>query len=187
VNEKAALRYGAVATTLHWLIAAAIIGMLIVGKYMHGLPNTDPDKFVLYQLHKSTGITILALSLLRLVWRLTHAVPPLPAAMPAWERWAAHGMHFALYAAMVGMPLSGWARVSTDPIGIPTLWFGLFEVPHLPFGADRDLSYLFHEMHELGGNLLILLLVGHVLAALKHHFWDRDNVLKRMLPFTRVE
>ena len=180
-------RYGAVAMTLHWLIAAAIIGLLIVGKYMHGLPNTNPDKFALYQLHKSFGITVLALSLLRLGWRFTHPAPALPAAMPAWERWAAHGMHFALYAAMIGMPLSGWARVSADPIGIPTLYFGTFEVPHLPFGADRDLSYLFHEMHELGGNLLILLLVGHVAAALKHHFWDRDDVLKRMLPGTRVE
>jgi cytochrome b561 len=187
VIGNSAVRYGTVAMTLHWLIAVAIIGMLIVGKYMHELPDSDANKFALYQLHKSFGITILALTVVRIAWRLMHPAPPLPASMPMWERWAAHLSHFALYAFMLGLPLTGWLRVSTDLLQIPTLWFGLFEVPHLPVGPNDDISHVAHDTHELLGNALILLLIAHVGAALKHHFWDRDNVLKLMLPFTRVE
>jgi cytochrome b561 len=186
VNANIAVRYGTVAMTLHWLIALAIVGMLVVGKYMHGLPDSNPDKFALYQLHKSFGISILVLTVFRIGWRLMHAVPPLPATMPVWERWAANGSHFLLYALMLGMPVSGWLRVSTDRLGIPTLWFGLFEVPHFPLVSDTITRWM-HEAHELMGNMLIALLTIHVAAALKHHFWDRDNVMKRMLPFTRVE
>lgn len=186
MNDRAAQRYGTVAMILHWLIAAAIIGMLIVGKYMHEMDDNDAGKFALYQLHKSVGITIFALTVLRIVWRLMHPVPPLPASMPMWERWAAHGSHFLLYALMLGLPLSGWLHVSTDRLGVPTLWFGLFEVPHFPVVSDRLTEWM-EELHELLGNAMILLLIIHVGAALKHHFWDRDNVLKRMLPFTRVE
>jgi len=180
--------YGVVAMTLHWLIAAAIIGMLVFGKYMNGLPDTDANKFALYQLHKSVGITILVLSVARLGWRLVNVVPPLPAGMPAWQRWGAHLSHFGLYVLMIGIPLSGWARVSSDPIGIPTIWFGMFEIPPLPgLGVGKDISHDMHEAHELLGNAMILLLLLHVGAALKHHFWDRDTVLRRMLPFTNVE
>lgn len=186
MTDKTAVRYGTVAMILHWLIAAAIVGMLIVGKYMHDLSDSNPDKFALYQLHKSFGITTLALTLLRVGWRWAHPAPLLPATMPLWERWAAHGSHFLLYALMLGLPLSGWVRVSTDRLGVPTLWFGLFEVPHLPVVSDR-LTHWAHEAHELMGDAMIVLLIVHVGAALKHHFWDRDNVLKRMLPFTRVD
>lgn len=187
MNDSTAVRYGGVAMTLHWLIAAAIIGLLIVGKYMHGLADSHPDKFALYQLHKSFGISVLVLTVVRIGWRAMHPAPPLPAAMPVWERWAAHASHFLLYTLMLAIPLSGWLRVSSDTLGIPTLWFGLFEVPHLPVGASEEVSHLAHETHELLGNALILLLAIHVAAALKHHFWDRDAVMKRMLPFTRVE
>jgi len=184
-------RYGAVAMTLHWLIAAAIIGMLILGKYMHELDDNDPNKFALYQLHKSTGITILTLSVLRLVWRLVNVVPPLPAHMPAWERWAAHASHFLLYFFTIAIPLSGWAMVSASPLGVPTIWYRVFEVPHLPglqgLEDQEGVEESLEETHELLGNLLIVLLIVHVGAALKHHFWDRDSVLRRMIPFTRVE
>jgi cytochrome b561 len=129
---------------------------------------------------------VFALTLARIGWRFTHPAPPLPATMPNWERWAAHGSHFLLYALMLGIPLTGWLRVSTDRLGIPTLWFGLFEVPHFPLVSDT-LTHLMHDTHELMGNAMIVLLIVHVAAALKHHFWDRDSVLKRMLPFTRVE
>jgi cytochrome b561 len=178
-------RYGAVAMTLHWLIAAAIIFMLAFGKYMHGLPDSDPNKFAFYQLHKSIGITILVFSLARLGWRFVNVVPPLPAQMPNWQRWGAHISHFLLYALMIGLPLSGWLRVSTDRVGIPTLWFGLFEVPHFPLLSDR-ITHFMHDVHETSGNLMILLLIAHVAAALKHQIWDRDTVLRRMLPFTKV-
>jgi cytochrome b561 len=182
-------RYGTVALTLHWLIALGIIGMLTLGKYMHALPDTDASKFDLYQLHKSFGITILGLSVLRLVWRLVHRVPPLPAQMQGWERYAAHASHFLLYVLIIGIPLSGWALASSSPLGIPTIWFGLIEIPHLPglqgFADQRAAERQVHEVHEWLGNLMIVLLLIHVGAALKHHFWDRDEVLRRMLPFTK--
>jgi cytochrome b561 len=179
-------RYGTVAMGLHWLIAFAIIGLLAVGKYMHGLPDTDPDKFALYQMHKSFGITVFVLTLARVAWRFTQPVPALPASMPGWERLGARASHLLFYLLMLGLPLSGWLRVSTDRLGVPTLWFGLLEVPHLPVVSDT-LTHLAHDAHELLGNAMILLLLVHVGAALKHHFWNRDGVLKRMLPFTRVE
>lgn len=184
-------RYGTVAMTLHWLIALAVIAMLVIGKIMADLDNDDPNRFTLIQLHKSTGLTILFLTLLRIGWRLTNAVPPLPATMRTWERWAAHSTHFALYVLLLAIPLSGWANASSSSSGIPTVWFGLLEVPNLPGLQDspdrRELHEQAEETHELLGNLMILLLLLHVGAALKHHFWDRDNVLKRMLPFTRSE
>jgi cytochrome b561 len=181
-------RYGAIAMTLHWLIAFAIIGLLVVGKYMHGLEDSDPNKFALYQLHKSAGISVLALTVARLLWRIVNKVPGLPPGMPAWQRGLAHLSHFSLYFLMIAIPLSGWAMVSASPLGIPTFWFGLFQVPHLPglqgFEDQKDAEEIFEEAHELLGNAMILLAIAHVLAALKHHFWDRDNVFTRMLPFT---
>lgn len=184
-------RYGAVAVTLHWLIALGIIGMLALGKYMADLPNSDPSKFDLIQLHKSFGITILALSLLRVVWRLVNKVPALPAHMPTWERWAANASHVLLYVLIIAIPVTGWMVVSASPLGIPTIWFGQFEVPHLPglqgFADQHAAEDQLKETHELLGNLMIFLLVVHVAAALKHHFWDRDDVLVRMLPFTKVK
>ncbi|MBI1213058.1 MAG: cytochrome b [Alphaproteobacteria bacterium] len=184
-------RYGAVAVTLHWLIAIGIIGMLILGKYMADLPRADPSRFELIQLHKSFGITILALSVLRVLWRLVNKVPPLPPQMPAWQRYAANASHFLLYVLILAIPLSGWAMVSASPLGIPTIWFGQFEIPHLPglqgFADQHAVEGQLRETHELLGNLMIGLLIIHIGAALKHHFWDRDDVLIRMLPFTRVK
>ncbi|MBP6010991.1 MAG: cytochrome b [Alphaproteobacteria bacterium] len=179
-------RYGTVAMILHWLIAFAIISLLIIGKYMHGLPNSDPDKFALYQAHKSFGITVLVLTLLRILWRFMNKVPPMPAGMQAWQRFGAHASHVLLYVLALAIPLSGWAMVSASPLGIPTIWFGVAEVPHLPITPSEEGHEQFEEAHELLGNLMILLLIAHVVAALKHHFWDRDTVLRRMLPFTKV-
>ncbi len=186
MNSNAPTRYGTVAMTLHWLIALAIVGMLIVGKYMADLPNTDPNKFALFQLHKSFGITILTLTVLRIGWRLTHPVPALPPGMPAWQRWGAHISHYGLYALMLAIPLSGWAMVSASTLGIPTLLFGAVELPSLPITPDRETHEALEETHELLGNIMIGLLILHVVAALKHHFVDRDTVLRRMLPFTKV-
>lgn len=184
-------RYGAVAVTLHWLIAAAIVFQLGLGLYMSDLPLNDSSKFPLYQLHKSTGLTILALSVMRLGWRAFNRPPPLSAQMPGWERLAAHASHALFYLLMIGVPLAGWAMVSASPWNIPTIWFGQFQIPHLPGFAEvpdraatEDALKGLHKTLALAmGGLLIL----HVGAALKHHFWDRDSVLVRMLPFTRVD
>jgi cytochrome b561 len=120
---------------------------------------------------------------------MIHRVPPLPERMAAWERYAAQASHFLLYVLIVGIPLSGWALASSSPLGIPTIWFGQAEVPHLPglqgYADQHAVEDQVHEVHELLGNLMIGLLLIHVGAALKHHFWDRDDVLTRMLPFTK--
>jgi cytochrome b561 len=182
-------RYNTVAMLLHWLMAFTIIGLIIVGFVMGDLPRGDPLKFQLYQLHKSTGLTILALAVIRILWRLAHRPPALPASMQPWERFAASATHLAFYVLMLAVPLTGWAIASTSSSGVPTMWFGLFEVPALPGLPDGDNIEEIHEAaedaHDLLAKLTIALLLLHVGAALKHHFWNRDGVLKRMLPFVR--
>lgn len=179
-------RYSSVAAILHWTIAALIVGQIFGGMYMHGLPNSSPVKFDLYQLHKSFGLTVLALSLFRLGWRLTHKAPSLPAAMPGWQKFAARATHWIFYALMILTPLAGWAIVSVSPTDIPTKWFGLIPVPHLPFFggvADREaMEHLMEERHELLAQIILVLLVVHVAAALKHAVIDKDGVFTSMLP-----
>ena len=182
-------RYNTVAMLLHWLMALSIIALIVVGKVMSDLSGSDPLKFELYQMHKSAGLTILALALFRILWRLLHRPPALPSTMKPWERGAAAFTHLAFYILMIAIPLTGWAMASTSSSGVPTFWFGLFEVPALPglSGAEEmhDIHEASEEAHEILANLTILLLLLHVGAALKHHFWNRDDVLKRMLPFVR--
>ena len=192
-----ASRYTTVAVALHWAIAAAIVLDLFVGWWMHEAiedPRYAAPAIAAFQLHKSVGLTVLALSLLRLAWRLAHRPPALPAAMRAWERLAARAVHWAFYALMVAVPLSGWLYTSTQwredaPLSVPTLWFGLFKVPHL-FGLDTlppdrrsALAEGFGEAHELLAWTMAGLLALHVAAALKHRFIERDFVLASMRPW----
>ena len=193
-----AQRYTAVAIVLHWAIALAILLMLPLGFWMHlsvEAGNTGQGVFQAFQLHKSIGLTILALSLVRLGWRLAHKPPPLPAGMPAWEAFAARATHWAFYFIIIAMPLSGWLYVSAQwsheshqPLPVPTHWFGLFRVPNL-----FDLASQSHEVraqaadaaftaHYLMAYTAIALFVLHVAAALKHHFINRDETLAHMLP-----
>lgn len=192
-------RYSTVAIALHWVIALLIIGQIAGGFYAENLshaarasPPGDPVRAQVqevFQLHKSFGITILVLSLARLFWRLGHKPPPLPAAMPGWEKLAARGAHALFYVLMIGAPLGGWAIVSTSSFNVPTVIFGLFELPHLPFlsGLEQkeDVHELFEEMHRLAAFSIIGLLVLHVAAAIKHHFVNRDDVLANMAPILR--
>ena len=180
-------RYSTVAILLHWLIAVMIIGMVVMGIYMTGLPDARmSEKFELYQLHKSFGITVLLLSLIRLGWRLTHRAPPLPAEMPGWEQWAARLTHVAFYLLMIGIPLSGWAMVSASPWNLPTVLFGTIDWPHLPYFstvADKPATEgMLKDLHEALAFGTVALLLLHVAAALKHHFIEGDDVLARMLP-----
>lgn len=179
-------RYNNVAIVLHWTIAIIIIGQIAGGLYMHGLPNSSPIKFDLYQLHKSFGLSVLALSLFRLGWRFTHKTPPLPAAMPGWQKIAAKGTHWLFYFLMLMTPFAGWAIVSASPTEIPTKWFGLIPIPHLPFFADvvdrEAMEHGIAERHEQFAFAILFLLVLHVGAALKHHFADKDGVLRSMIP-----
>jgi cytochrome b561 len=198
----AAQRYTAVAIVLHWAIAFAIILMIPLGFWMHiqAEDGVATDQlFRAFQLHKSIGLTVLALSLVRLGWRLANPPPPLPAHMPGWERFAARASHWAFYALIIGLPLSGWLYVSAgwsihenEPLPVPTRYFGLFTVPHLfnlqaaSEGVREAAAEAAFTTHWLLAYTIIGLAALHVLAALKHHFFDRDEVLAHMVPFIRA-
>lgn len=178
--------YSKVARWLHWIIAILIIGLLIVGLLMMKIPreNTDLRIFV-FGWHKSFGILVLVLSILRLFWRLGHKPPTLPTHMPNWEKMAAHGTHVAFYIFMIAMPMVGWAITSTSRY--PSKIFQVIPLPSLPglgdLGEKRAQAHEFFEnAHEKLAYLAIALIVLHVGAALKHHFSDKDDVLARMIP-----
>lgn len=179
-------RYDAVAVTLHWLTVIAILCLLAMGWTMMSAKPGSPLQFVLFQWHKSVGITVLALTVLRLGWRLAHRPPPLPDTMPALEKLAAHLGHLGLYALLLGMPLTGWALVSTSPFNIPTVLYGVIPFPHLTFpaelGTKASLNATFTSAHVAGVWVMVALVVVHAAAALRHHFVLRDTVLTRMLP-----
>jgi len=179
-------RYTLVAITLHWLIALGIIGMIALGWIMGDIEDRA-QQYALIQLHKSFGITILLLSVARLVWRLMNPPPPEPP-MPAWQILTANAVHVAFYALIIIMPLTGWIMVSASPTGIPTKLFQTIPWPHLPFlsSMSHDAKEAFHGpiefVHSKLAWVIIVLIVVHVAAALKHQFIDRDNVLHRMIP-----
>jgi cytochrome b561 len=187
------LRYGQVAMAFHWIIAALLIANIALGLYMSDLPRTDPNKFAIFQLHKSIGLTVLVLSVLRLGWRLMNPVPRLPPGMHPLVRAFARGTHYFFYFLIIAIPLSGWLMVSASPLGNGTSYFGLFTWPNLPFwaGETREQLHGVHETYEFVHVYLawtaIVLVPIHVAAALYHHFLLRDDVLRRMVPWTEVE
>ena len=172
------LQWGAVSKLLHWLVAVLVVAMAWLGLTMGELPN-GPDKVATYALHKSIGLTILALVVLRLAWRL-HAGAPRPlAGTPAWQERIAAFTHGALYLLLLAMPLSGWMLNSAA--GFPLQWFGLLDVPAL-VGEHPDLHERAEAMHELLFWIMALLVLAHVAAAVFHHVFLRDATLARMLP-----
>ena len=178
-------RYTAVAILLHWLIGLAIIFMLGLGLVMTQLPLPLMTKFQYFQLHKSIGITILLLVLLRIAWRLGHTPPPLPP-MPRAEHGAAVGTHWLLYALMLFMPLTGWAIVSAAKRTIPTVLYGVIPWPHLPVLSTLDdkgpAEAATKALHLYGAWILIALVLLHIAAALRHYLIVHDDVLQRMIP-----
>lgn len=181
-------RYNGVAMGLHWLIAALILTNIALAWWfesLHGLAKVPPT-----QIHKSIGITVLMLTLLRLVWRLLFRPPPMPPSMPAWERLAAHAIHALLYVIMLGMPLTGWAMSSASRLirVFPITWFGLFRWPtinalaSLPPDRMKSAHDLFFTLHSGGAWLAYGLVTLHVLAALRHQFVKNNEMLWRMLP-----
>lgn len=177
-------RYTKTAIALHWTIAVLIVGLIIFGLLMTN-PNM-PNRFVIYQLHKSFGILVLILSVFRLVWRWLHKPPPLPEHMKRWEKFAARSTHIAFYGVMIGMPLLGWALVSASPLPIPTELFWIVPWPDIPFIPESEaLERVFEFLHGNIGKLTIGLILLHAGAAMKHHFVNKDNVFARMMPWAR--
>ena len=186
MSRSTSQRYDDIAVIFHWAIALLIIGLLIVGKYMTSLEENDPVRFVLTQWHKSFGITVLILSVLRLLWRFTHKPPPALASIALWQQHAASLVHGLLYVLMFTLPITGWIMVSASPLNLDTVLFNVIPWPHLP-GVDTlenrgDISHAFNDYHEIAGTILILILLAHIGAAFKHHFLDKDKTLIRMLP-----
>lgn len=185
-------RYGTVAMTLHWLIAALVLINIYLGLSFDFYQKGDAALFQVVQIHKSIGLTVLTLSILRLLWRLVNPVPPLPAGMSPLLKFLAHATHYLLYFLIIAIPLSGWAMVSSSRLGLPTMYFGLFQWPHIgflaamPLDQKKMLSGQFSEMHELLAWSAIVLVTLHVAAALYHQFFRRDEVLKRMLPGAQI-
>lgn len=175
--------WGAVAQFLHWAVALAVIGLCVVGLLMQELP-ASPTKIKIYALHKSVGITVLALVILRLLWRLVDRRPPHPASMPRWQRTLSALTHALLYALLLAMPLSGWLYNSASNFALR--WFNLFSIPPLT-GPDPAIKAWAQDLHSIGFYTLGLLFALHVGAALRHHYVERDATLRRMLPFVRKE
>ena len=174
-SAPTAERYTAAAITLHWLLALLITATFCVGLYMTGLP-LSPTRLKFFNWHKWAGATILALSVLRLLWRLAHRAPaPLPA--PAWQHRLARIVHTALYAFFFAVPLSGWSYSSAA--GFPVVVFGVLPLPNL-MPKDKELAEFLEDVHGVLAWTLAVLVLLHVAAALKHRFIDRDATLSRM-------
>ena len=176
--RNTAVRYGFVAQGLHWTIAGLVVVQVALGKIADELP-VGLDKLALMARHKSVGITILALAVIRLAWRLIDRPPP-PPPMPRWQHAASRLTHAAFYLLLFAMPVSGWLMSSAS--NYPVSWFGLLQLPDF-VRPDEGLKDLLEDVHETLAKALIALAVLHVVAALKHQFIDRDGLLMRMLPW----
>lgn len=177
-------RYTSVAISLHWLIAIVLIGLVAIGKYMNELEQTDSFRFELIQWHKSFGILALLLIVLRILWRFSHRPPRLSSRMPAWERFAASATHLFMYLLMLVIPLSGWIMVSASPLNLKTELFDFIPWPHIPLGLTVEqkepVTELAIQAHHLLANGLLILVLLHIAAALRHQFVLRDNLMARM-------
>jgi cytochrome b561 len=175
------VRWGSVAQFLHWLIVALIITQVILAltaQELHGMA-----KLAMLARHKSVGITILMLAVVRLGWRLVNPTPPLPLTLKPYERFLANFTHAALYVLIFALPITGWIMSSAR--GFPVSWFSQFQLPDLVTKNHR-LYEAMQETHEALAWALGAVALLHLLGALKHHFVLKDTVLRRMLPFSKI-
>ena len=172
-------RYTRTAIFMHWLVALGLAGTFALGFYMQDLP-LSPGKLQLYSWHKWAGVTLLVLVVVRLAWRMTHRAPDFPDTMGPAARLAAHAGHWLLYILMLAIPLSGWLMSSAQ--GFPVVWFGILPLPDL-VAKDAALGALLKDVHVTLNYTLLIAVIGHIGAALMHHFVRKDTVLARMLPF----
>ena len=178
-----ASRWGSLAKFFHWAVVLLILVQATVGLIMVELPKR-PNVIPVYTFHKSLGLTILTLAVLRLLWRLFDRRPEEPAGMPHWQVIAARISHVLLYALLFAVPLSGWLFDSATALR-PLYWFGLFRVPSLTGGRDDAIKELAEDAHETLFWILATVAAVHAAIALWHHFHDRDDILRRMLPGRR--
>ena len=173
--------WGTLSRALHWIIVLLIVNQWVIAERADSLP-IGLAKLQALAWHKSFGITILALAVIRLVWRWMNPVPDLTAETRPWERVLAKISHVLLYALIFAMPLSGWLMSSAK--NFPVSWFNLVQLPDL-VSPDDQLFHTLRDLHHLLFKVLVVVALLHAAGALKHHFIDRNDVLKRMLPFGR--
>jgi len=169
------VQYGAVAVIVHWVMAVLLIGLLALGLYMVTLP-VSLEKLKLYGWHKEYGMLALFLAVFRVFWRLGSITPHL--ALPTLEKVAARLVHWAFYGFMFALPLTGWLMSSSA--GLPVSFFGLVVLPDLVAPNEHYMN-LYKDLHKWLGYALIATIALHTAAALKHHFINKDNILRRML------
>lgn len=174
-------RWGHLAQFLHWLIVILIITQVILASIAEDLP-IGPKKIEVYAWHKSVGITILSLAIIRLLWRWANPTPELPSTLKPYERALAKVTHFGLYLLLFAQPLTGWMMTSAR--GFPVSWFGFLQLPDF-VPKNKALYEAMKETHDTLALVLFVIIFLHVAAALKHHFFLKDDVLRRMLPFTK--
>jgi len=179
MGETVSSRYSAGAMIFHWVIAVAVIALWRIAEAAEHASKVDKAYWMDH--HKALGITVLVLSLGRIIWRMAHPVPPMSNKIAGWQKLAARIVHIIFYVLLIGLPLGGWLGVSYFGVGID-IW-GLFEVPGMPVGLSPDTGKGILELHHKGGIIMIALVFLHTLGALKHTIWDKDGTLWRMLPF----
>lgn len=171
-------RYSTVSLVFHWGLALLVLTQVLLITAHEAAEG--PMSRELVQIHKALGMAVLVLTLARIGWRIANPALPSPAGTPPWQAFAAKATHVLFYVLLIGIPLMGWAASSAG--GRDINWFGLFNWPLLPVPQSRELAGTLMDVHRAGVKALYVLLALHVLAALKHQFVDRDNVLHRMIP-----
>jgi cytochrome b561 len=180
-TQESRTRFTAMAQLLHWLIAALIVTQFALGWTAVDLP-LGTHKLALFARHKSFGMTVLMLTIVRVVWRWANPPPELPAGMTPLERTLARATHLAFYALLFAMPITGWLMSSAKKYSVS--WFGLFTWPDL-IAQNKTAFEALKTTHDYLSDVLLVIAVLHILAALKHHFLNKDDVFLRMLPFTK--
>lgn len=190
VNTPA--RYGPIAMTLHWLIAVALLANIALGLYVAEImEDSDPMHGAVLQFHKSVGLTVLILSLVRVLWRLMNPAPPLPQSMSQTIKRVAHVSHFLLYLLIIVVPLTGWAMVSASRSTFAANWFGLLHWPNLPYLPNlprpqkTSLHHDFNTAHLVLALSALVLVPIHIAGAFYHRGRD-DDVLHRMVPWSVI-
>jgi cytochrome b561 len=172
-------RYTKIAMLLHWLTALLIIAAFFLGLTMVSIPGFSPTKLKYFSWHKWLGVTVLLVAVLRVLWRKANRPPPALASIPAWQHAVAEGMHYLLYFLIFAVPVSGYFY--TYAAGVPVVYLGLWQLPAV-IAPDPELKATLKTVHYVLTMTMAAAVVAHALAALKHHFIDRDVTLKRMLP-----